>query len=520
MATKRKTAAAPKETSETDQENGKKRQPVGDKARVWRWMAGVAGGAGVLFFIWGLVEYAGVPSMSAAPVEQSLSDLEGGKALQDKHLKIGNHTALYSLKIYGYGDKLSGKGDRDQNKPIQYCIYPIISESGSSSTKNAAAVSQKTDNVAVLVKTNRYKMQEDVPNGPKPEKEIRGIVFHRASDLVNEVEFKRVLPNVDPKKVYVLEEGARRPSTTGAWSKLAAAVILLACGAGAFYVQKAPERQTPPPKKAAAKSALPATAGPLQSSFGAAFGQHAEETAADDVTPEAVHEAADDAAHEAGHELEEVIETLPDGASAQPTDPEPVAAGDLPLPQEPVEPATGDAVEASPPQEPTAADVEPPTLLPVVPSTAGEPQEPAAIAAEAPAEPAAPLDPYLAWLGIPPQEQPPDHYRLLGIALYEADAEVIARAAQARTDAVRAQQSGAHEAEAEKIVAEILAAQACLLDATTKAKYDAQLARQKILALLDAGEDAVSAETLRAVHLQFAGGAEKPPATPSSAEQS
>ena len=32
------------------------------------------------------------------------------------------------------------------------------------------------------------------------------------------------------------------------------------------------------------------------------------------------------------------------------------------------------------------------------------------------------FDPYYRWLGIPPGEQPPDHYRLLGIERFEADA--------------------------------------------------------------------------------------------------
>ena len=34
------------------------------------------------------------------------------------------------------------------------------------------------------------------------------------------------------------------------------------------------------------------------------------------------------------------------------------------------------------------------------------------------------FDPYHRWLGIPPREQPPNHYRLLGIDLFEADADV------------------------------------------------------------------------------------------------
>ena len=39
------------------------------------------------------------------------------------------------------------------------------------------------------------------------------------------------------------------------------------------------------------------------------------------------------------------------------------------------------------------------------------------------------FDPYYKWLGIPPEEQPPTHYRLLGIVQFEADPDVIANAA-------------------------------------------------------------------------------------------
>ena len=31
------------------------------------------------------------------------------------------------------------------------------------------------------------------------------------------------------------------------------------------------------------------------------------------------------------------------------------------------------------------------------------------------------FDPYHKWLGIPPQDQPPNHYRLLGVELFETD---------------------------------------------------------------------------------------------------
>jgi hypothetical protein len=39
------------------------------------------------------------------------------------------------------------------------------------------------------------------------------------------------------------------------------------------------------------------------------------------------------------------------------------------------------------------------------------------------------FDPYYLWLGIPPVDQPPDHYRLLGVTQFESDADVIRNAA-------------------------------------------------------------------------------------------
>ena len=31
------------------------------------------------------------------------------------------------------------------------------------------------------------------------------------------------------------------------------------------------------------------------------------------------------------------------------------------------------------------------------------------------------FDPYHAWLGIPPEQQPPNHYQLLGLQVFEPD---------------------------------------------------------------------------------------------------
>jgi hypothetical protein len=85
------------------------------------------------------------------------------------------------------------------------------------------------------------------------------------------------------------------------------------------------------------------------------------------------------------------------------------------------------------------------------------------------------FDPYRDWLGIAPHELPADHYRLLGLKRFEADAGRIAAAADERMALVRSFQVGPRRAFTQKLLNELSAARVCLLSAATKATYDASL---------------------------------------------
>jgi hypothetical protein len=85
------------------------------------------------------------------------------------------------------------------------------------------------------------------------------------------------------------------------------------------------------------------------------------------------------------------------------------------------------------------------------------------------------FDPYFLWLGIPAREQPPDHYRLLGLPALEGDYEAIELAATERLRQVSALKQGNHAAEAQRIELELAAARDCLLSPPRKAAYDGQL---------------------------------------------
>lgn len=85
------------------------------------------------------------------------------------------------------------------------------------------------------------------------------------------------------------------------------------------------------------------------------------------------------------------------------------------------------------------------------------------------------FDPYHKWLGIPREEQPPDHYRLLGISRFETDPEVIDAAANRHMAYLQGCATGTHALLSQRLLNEVAAARLCLLTPEKKATYDARL---------------------------------------------
>lgn len=87
------------------------------------------------------------------------------------------------------------------------------------------------------------------------------------------------------------------------------------------------------------------------------------------------------------------------------------------------------------------------------------------------------FDPYHKWLGIPPEQRPPTHYQLLGIAAGEKDLEVIEEAALRQTAHIRAYQVGPHAQDCTRILNELAQAKTVLLNPAKRKEYDARLAQ-------------------------------------------
>jgi len=91
------------------------------------------------------------------------------------------------------------------------------------------------------------------------------------------------------------------------------------------------------------------------------------------------------------------------------------------------------------------------------------------------------FDPYYRWLGIPPAEQPPNLYRLLGVQPFESDREVIDAVANRHITYLQEITSGPNLTLAQQLLNELAGARRTLLKPEQKAKYDAEL-KQKLAA--------------------------------------
>jgi Protein kinase domain len=85
------------------------------------------------------------------------------------------------------------------------------------------------------------------------------------------------------------------------------------------------------------------------------------------------------------------------------------------------------------------------------------------------------FDPYYKWLSIPPEEQPANFYRLLGLKELEADIDVINSAADRQMSHVRTFAGGPNGAIAQRVLNELSSARVMLSDPARKKAYDAML---------------------------------------------
>ncbi len=85
------------------------------------------------------------------------------------------------------------------------------------------------------------------------------------------------------------------------------------------------------------------------------------------------------------------------------------------------------------------------------------------------------LDPYHEFLGIPPQEQPPNHYRLLGVPLFESDEKVLNSQYDMRRNHLRTLFATEFANVAQRLMDEVAHAISVLRDPARRLAYDGSL---------------------------------------------
>lgn len=103
---------------------------------------------------------------------------------------------------------------------------------------------------------------------------------------------------------------------------------------------------------------------------------------------------------------------------------------------------------------------------------------------------------YHQWFGIPPKDQPPNAYRLLGVEVFETDPQVIEAAAEQRMLLLRARQYGPHAAQSQQLMNEVSRALRTLLTESTRASYDDELRRSRTAQAGQIVDEALPAEEI------------------------
>ena len=190
-----------------------------------RLCAVLIGVGGVLIFK-GFQEFKVGRGTTAEPESIELLALEENPAVSNNHLKVGKHLALFSYGVFEYKQR-SGGGEPDDATKVNHVYYPIISDSHPYLDQLARAAEEHggldkvpeaewpvPQQLAVLVKSKKYKTIGDIPQAWEEVAEIQGLAVQDIEPLESD-EQRLILenfPGVDLQRTIVLEEG-RKPAS-------------------------------------------------------------------------------------------------------------------------------------------------------------------------------------------------------------------------------------------------------------------------------------------------------------------
>lgn len=208
------------------------------------------------FLAWdGIGEIRVAGNASTEAVSTNLSDIESDSDWKENFLLIGEHVAINSELIYSYqiDDEVDGETPDEMN--INYCYYPIISWDHEHFSQRDKLIElygdfdsipddeyPSVDSFRVLVKTEKFKTVGDINFNWAVQESIQGLIINKLDSLDSDEEelIQSSFPNLDMKKVLILEEGRSPISPLKGYGfiTLGSLLILGSIGALLFLILK------------------------------------------------------------------------------------------------------------------------------------------------------------------------------------------------------------------------------------------------------------------------------------------
>jgi hypothetical protein len=211
---------------------------------MWRVVIALMIGGGALCFF-GHKEYRVSAGTSSEPMSVELADIEGGEISDNNYIQIGPHYRLFEACVYGY-ETSSGSEKVTNRTKVTEAYYPVYSV-GSSFGRQMGAMTKKyggydeapddlpdnerlpLDNVAMLIKTSKYRTVGKLPGGVKLSQKITGLVINTIESIGSEE--KKLLQegfgNIDFSKVLILEQGRKPTSAIASLGMMGGGALLV-----------------------------------------------------------------------------------------------------------------------------------------------------------------------------------------------------------------------------------------------------------------------------------------------------
>lgn len=177
---------------------------------------------GVLIVISGFSSLDTVNHTKEKPNEINLASIKSIQSLDNAHIKVRWHTALYDSLFYEYSEKKNNKDKKpDSSTRLNSVFYPIVVNS------------KKRKNILVLVKTNRFEYLADIPKRNRKEAGVTGII-KEASISMGGKEQQFIIdnfPGLKLDKLLVLKEGEKPPKFAAVILTIVVGISLLLFGA-------------------------------------------------------------------------------------------------------------------------------------------------------------------------------------------------------------------------------------------------------------------------------------------------